>query len=544
MLRLLPGLTFGTGELWNSFGMKHLFVVVLCCLLFTVRNVSADTYSLGTSTILEGPAGGSNSVVLAVTPETGTWTASTNAAWLHLSDGFQNGTGSTNIIFSVDANAGSTRSGTITISGQTLTVNQAGSNYVPAGTLETLVSGGLNNPLGLALDASGNVYMADNGNNAVKVWCPTNNQVSTLFSSGLNAPYSVAVDGSGNVYVADTGNEAVKEWIAANSNVITIASFPDLFLPTGVAVDSAGNIYIADEDYDPGIKVWSPADNSVTTLISSGLNRPFDVALDKAGNVYIADAGDHAVKEWSPATGNLTTLVSSPVLGAHFVTVDGSGNVYFADVVSNSVGKWSPVDNSIRTVVPSGLNTPSGVAVDGSGNVYVDDGGNNAVKELPCVFVDPITRLEGLDAGTDNLPVVLPSTANFLPPFSPTSDQSWLTILGSTNGSVSFGFTTNSGPARTAHIQLFGQTNVITQGTIGTPACLTGVQVLSNGAFQFSFTNDPSASLTVLSATDLASPLANWAVLGPATNVSSNLFQFTFEPSTNDPNRFFMIRSP
>ena len=121
-------------------------------------------YSLGTTALLEGPSAGSDSVVLAVTPEFGTWTATANATWLHLSPANQSGTGSTNVVFSFDANPGATRTGTLTIAGQTLTVTQAGSTYVAAGAVTTLVSSGLYYPYGVAVDGAGNVYIADTDN--------------------------------------------------------------------------------------------------------------------------------------------------------------------------------------------------------------------------------------------------------------------------------------------------------------------------------------------------------------------------------------------
>ena len=83
-------------------------------------------------------------MVLAVTPNDRAWTATANAAWLHLSPANQSGTGSTNVVFSFDANPGATRTGTLTIAGQTLTVTQAGSTYVAADPVTTLVSSGLN----------------------------------------------------------------------------------------------------------------------------------------------------------------------------------------------------------------------------------------------------------------------------------------------------------------------------------------------------------------------------------------------------------------
>ena len=162
-----------------------------------------------------------------------------------------------------------------------------------------------------------------------------------------------------------------------------------------------------------------------------------------------------------------------------------------------AIKKWTAANSTVTTLVSSGLNLPEGVAVDGAGNVYIADSGNNAIKELPHAFVDPTPRLEGLAAGNDSLPPVLPATENLLPPFAPTSDQSWLTITGITNGVVSFSFTANTGSARTAHITLLGQSIPITQGLIGTPPNLTGAQMPGNGVLQFAFTNIPGASFTV-----------------------------------------------
>jgi hypothetical protein len=159
--------------------------------------------------------------------------------------------------------------------------------------------------------------------------------------------------------------------------------------------------------------------------------------------------------------------------------------------------------------------------------------------------VDPTGKLEGMSAGNDQLASVLPATANLLLPFSPTSDQAWLTITGITNGVLSFAFTANTESARTAHINLLNQTIPVTRGLIGTPPLLIGFQTLGNGVIQFSFTNNPSASFTVLSSTNLSLPLANWTVTGPATNIpNSNLFQFTSASTPNDKQRFYTVRSP
>ncbi len=119
----------------------------------------------------------------------------------------------------------------------------------------------------------------------------------------VHAPASVAVDAAGNLYIADTQNNAVKEWHAGNGQVSTLVS-TGLAQPGGVAVDSLGNVYIADTNNN-AIKQWSIVTGLVTTLVSSGLNNPQGVAVDGAGNIYIADTGNSAIKEWQVASGEV-----------------------------------------------------------------------------------------------------------------------------------------------------------------------------------------------------------------------------------------------
>jgi DNA-binding beta-propeller fold protein YncE len=501
---------------------------------------SGSNYSLGTTALLVGPSVGRGSVVLSFVPATG-WTASTNATWLHLSLANQQGAGSTNLIFSYDANPGATRSGTLTIAGQTLTVTQAGSTYTPARIVTTLVSNGVAAPSGVAVDASGNVYIADTGDSAIKKWTAANNAVTTLVSSGLVAPVNVRLDGAGNVYWADYILGAILEWTVANSNLTTLVS-SGLDQPLAVALDGAGNVYIADSENN-AVKVWSVANSNVTTLVSSGLNLPDGVAVDGAGNVYIADFYNSALKKWAVASNTVTTLVSG-VSGPSGVVVDGSGNVYIAADGQNAILRWTAASNA-TILVASGLSQPQDVAVDTTGNVYIADSFHNAIKELTYAFIDATPKPESAAAGTDALPMVLPITENLLPPFAPTSDQAWLAITGITNGVVSFSFTFNPVSSRTAHITLLGQSISVTQAGAGvTPPALTGPLMLGGGLFQFSFTNVPGASFTVLSATNLSMPLSNWTVVGAASNMGGGQFQFTLQTATNIPQSFYTVRSP
>jgi hypothetical protein len=135
-------------------------IFVFALALILAPSAWGQTYSLGTSNCVEGPARGTDSIVLAVSLLTAPWTAMTNVSWLHLSAANQSGTGSTNVVFSFDANLGATRTGTLTISGQTLTVTQAGATYVaanPMTTLTTYTSSMFGVPRSVAVDESGKV---------------------------------------------------------------------------------------------------------------------------------------------------------------------------------------------------------------------------------------------------------------------------------------------------------------------------------------------------------------------------------------------------
>jgi DNA-binding beta-propeller fold protein YncE len=432
-------------------------------------------YALGTSALLESPSAGSDSVVLSAIPNYGPWTVTANATWLHLSPANQSGTGSTNVIFSFDANSGVTRSGTLTIAGQTVAITQAGSAYVPADPVTTLVSG-LGQPNGVAVDGAGNVYIADFNKDALYKWTAANNTMTPLVPSGLNNADGVAVDAAGNVYVADFGDNTIQKWTAANRKVTPLV-ISGLNQPEAVAVDGAGNLYIADAG-DNSIKEWTAANQELTVLVSSGLSAPAGVAVDIAGNVYIADNGNDAIKEWMAASGTVTTLVSSGLAGPVGVAVDGSGNVYIGDSANQAVKKWIAASNSVTTLMSAGLSGSFGVAVDGMGNIYIADTGSASVKELPYAFVDTTPQPESLAAGNGAFSV-LPTNENLFAPFSPVSDQSWLTIDGLSNGVVSFSFSAATSN-RAGFIAVLGQAVPVAQGfvaytySLGTAALLEG----------------------------------------------------------------------
>ncbi|MEK7781475.1 MAG: BACON domain-containing carbohydrate-binding protein, partial [Verrucomicrobiota bacterium] len=508
--------------------------------------------ALGVTSFVEGPAAGSNSVVLAVTPASTAWTATANASWLHVSTGFESGTGSANVLFTFEANSGLTRTGTLTIASQTLTVIQASSTHVAAGSVTTLVGTGLSGPTSLAVDGAGNVYIADRNNSAIKKWTKATNTTNTLVTTGLSLPNAVAVDAAGNVYIADSGNNAIKKWTAANPIVSTLVS-NGLTNPTGVAVDIAGNVYIADRN-NSAIKRWSASDSNVVTLVNSGLNFPIAVAVDVAGNVYIADTFNHALKKWTAANSNVTTLVSSGLSTPAGVAVDGAGNVYIANAGSDSIRKWTAASSAATPLVSSGLLQPNGVAVDGAGNVYIASTGNNSIRELPRAFVDTATQFIGFNAGSAALPVALPASVNLFTPFAPTSNQAWLTLGSATNGVVTVNFTANPGASRTANLAVLGQIVPVTQAAPALPEIAvqqpsgtnlldgaatndfgTGLILVTNLTKTFVITNSGVTNLTGFVITKDGAHPGDFIVSAPgSTNLPTNgstTFTVSFAPA-------------
>jgi len=419
-----------------------------------------------TEQLLVGSAGGTSSVLL---PYSGAWTATANDPFLHVSAGSASGTGNAFVIFTCDALTGTgTRTGTLTIAGQTITVIQAGTNYMgptAPGPPVTLTSSGLNSPYSVAVDGSDNVYFADTGNHALKQWSASTQQVTTIGIYAPNNPQGVATDGMGDVYIADTADLAITEYNPTIGFNTVVSS--GLLNPTAVAADGLGNVYIADTG-NKAIYEWSSSTQQMVPLVASGLNSPVGVAVDITGNVYIADSGNNAIYEWNVETQQVTPLISSGLNGPCGVAVDISGNVYIADTGNNAIKVWSASTQQVTSLV-SGLNKPRGVAVDGSGNVYIADTGNNAIKEIPYAFVGPVSLTEPASAGTDWLLPVLPSTASLIGVFAPTSDSSWLTIdtVGTiASGLISFSF--SAAPStRVGHISLLGQQITVTQGGSG-----------------------------------------------------------------------------
>lgn len=266
------------------------------------------------------------------------------------------------------------------------------------------------NPAGLAADRRGNVYVADAANHAVRKISPSGN-VSTLAGSGVlghkdgqgrdaafHRPSDVAVDAAGNVFVADTLNHAIRK-IAPDGSVTTLNA-----LPSRVVEVTRG--------------VFMPAGGFADGPLAEALfNEPSGLALDAKGNLYVSDTGNQRIRYIDFAAGTVTTVAGGgdlpakalyaagdyadgPAAEARFnspkgIAVDRDGGIYIADSLNHAIRLLK--DGRVATVVGNAgreygnrngfdenarLDYPSDVAVDAGGNLLVADLYNNKIRKI------------------------------------------------------------------------------------------------------------------------------------------------------------------
>lgn len=211
-------------------------------------------------------------------------------------------------------------------------------------------------------------------------------------------PYGIAADDSGNVYVADTGNNAIRK-VSSGGTVSTLNGTFDF--PTSVAVDSGGTVHVADQN-NVRIQAISP-----DGVVSTALETPVvDLAFAADGTLYFVDPASNLIRRLG-ANGVVETVAGSGLSGsddgageaASFngpkgVAVDGSGNVYVADTLNHTIRKITR-EGVVSTLAGSGqagnadgvgtsasFNFPGDLAVDDRGNVFVADGDNHVIRKI------------------------------------------------------------------------------------------------------------------------------------------------------------------
>ncbi len=264
---------------------------------------------------------------------------------------------------------------------------------------------GLNAPSGVALDRSGNIYIADGANYRIRRVDAATGTITTVAGNGsygfsgdggpataarMDFPYGLAVDGAGNLYVADGANNRIRRIDGTTGIITTVAgngskgysgdggpaTSASLSWPSGVAVDGRGNLYIADtgryrlkDTPNYRIRRVDAATGIITTVAGNGtygysgdgglataasLAQPYGLAIDRLGNLYIADTYNNRIRRVDAVTGIITTVA-------------GNGSSGF-----NGDGKMA-TDASMH---------PYAVALDTDGNLYVADYYSNRVRQV------------------------------------------------------------------------------------------------------------------------------------------------------------------
>ena len=305
-------------------------------------------------------------------------------------------------------------------------------------------------PAGMALDSEANIYFADTSNNAVRRITAAG-VISTIAGTGtagymgdgsaatsaeLSGPTAVALDAAGDVFIADTGNNAIRRVDAGTGKISTyagtgVASYSgdagpainaQLSAPAGVIVDTTGNLYIADTGNNRIREVFSGIINTVAGTGTAGetgdggagtsaeLNSPMGLALGPDFGIEIADTGNNVIRKYLPSTGVISKLAGSGTAGysgdggtptaatlsaPKAVSVDAAGNLYIADTANNVVrfvynGTITTIAGN-RTAGYTGdtglstsaeINKPAGIAVNLAGALLIGDTANNAIRSI------------------------------------------------------------------------------------------------------------------------------------------------------------------
>jgi ELWxxDGT repeat protein len=236
------------------------------------------------------------------------------------------------------------------------------------------IFGGFYQPNDLHVDTFGNIYVADKENNAIKK-ISVDGTVYSVISSGLLQPVGLVMDKDGNFYV--TNNDGVKK-IFSNGTILTLLldSATGVYF-RGISIDKEGNVYVTHMTSSAIKKIHT---NGTISLIGSGFTLPHDVFVDEFGSVFVADTGNKAIKKVFP-NGTIVNLLDSGLNSPQGIYVDVFGTVWVLDVdYENNSIKTIALDGTVSLISIDGLFGPSRIHVDLSGNLYIADTFSNSIK--------------------------------------------------------------------------------------------------------------------------------------------------------------------
>jgi len=329
-------------------------------------------------------------------------------------------------------------------------------------------------PSGVTADNQGNIYVTDSGNDTIRKITPGGTVMTiagqigvkgsadgTGTNASFNLPTGIAVDANGNLYVADEFNDTIRKITPAGTNwvVSTLAgqvtnaglidamgTNAEFATPAAVAVDGAGNVYVADTA-DDAIRQITPA-GLVSTIAgqphhpgsTDGTNNaaqfymPFGITVDAATNLYVTDGINETVRKLVPVGTNwVVSTIAGQVLvsgsndgmgtnaqfsGPAGIAVSGGSTLYVADDNNNTIRKLTLTGTNWTVSTFVGLagvygdadgatnnarfHSPIGVTVDGAGNVYVADANNDEIRKITTGGV--VSTFAGISTGSTDGP--------------------------------------------------------------------------------------------------------------------------------------------
>ncbi|MGD0059768.1 MAG: NHL repeat-containing protein [Verrucomicrobiia bacterium] len=228
-------------------------------------------------------------------------------------------------------------------------------------TVFATASSGLNYPTGLALDNSGNLYVANSGGSVqgtptIEEFTPSGTE-SVFASAGLSFPTALAFDGSGNLFVANSGNNTVVEIAPNGTGSVFATAISGLYYPAGLTFDPEGDLYVANGN-NTILKFGT--NGEVSVFATNGLDNPGGLAWFD-GSLYVVN-GVNEIEKFNPS-GQGSTFISTNLMNlAIDLAFDSSGNLYVANHGDSDVLKFTP--DGVGSVFASGLANAVGIAIE------------------------------------------------------------------------------------------------------------------------------------------------------------------------------------
>jgi sugar lactone lactonase YvrE len=192
-------------------------------------------------------------------------------------------------------------------------------------------------PNGIALDVNGNVYVTTNAN-TIEVFSPAGIDLGVFASTGLNLALGLAFDASGNLYAANFAGNTIEKFSPTG---VDLGVFANVIRPTGLAFDAAGNLYVA--NFSTSIMRFAPNGTQLSSFTSLNLNNPQGIAFDSLGNLYAANSGSDTIEVFSPNGVDLGSLATTQeISGPVGLAFDSSGNLYVVNSLAATITKFSP----------------------------------------------------------------------------------------------------------------------------------------------------------------------------------------------------------